>query len=143
MCNKTPTELLNDFISFVVRQSYQDEEWREMPNTNGTYFLSNYGRILALNRKEPYLRKFDTNNPSHYRRIGISINKKRKVYHVHLLVAQFFVGDIDGKQVHHKNGDRLDNRACNLQVLTREEHERIHNRPIPRICHYDKGDEQY
>lgn len=87
MCKKTPTELLNDLVAFTTTQSYFDEDWKEIPNTYGLYYVSNYGRILALNRKTPYLRKLDTNNTTSYARIGITIDKHRRNFHVHLLVA--------------------------------------------------------
>lgn len=47
----------------------------------------------------------------------------------HRFVAEQMLGHPipDGYQVHHKNGDRLDNRRRNLQVVSPDEHRRIHN----------------
>jgi hypothetical protein len=37
--------------------------------------------------------------------------------------------DIEGKQVHHLNHDKTDNRLANLKVLTLEEHRQAHLQP--------------
>lgn len=53
-----------------------------------------------------------------YRRVSID----GKYVSVHRLVAAAFLGDIAGKEVHHKNGIKTDNRAENLEICTRTEH---------------------
>lgn len=49
------------------------------------------------------------------------------------LVATLAIGrDLkSGEVVHHKNGDPLDDRPENLEVLSRAEHSRFHNRRRP------------
>jgi hypothetical protein len=64
--------------------------------------------------------------PSGYRRFRLR-NRKQKFEHV--LVWERHHGPIPpGMEVHHVNGDKLDNRIENLMLLTRLEHKRLHGR---------------
>lgn len=47
--------------------------------------------------------------------------------HEHRVVALEKYGEIPaGMVVHHKNGNKLDNRKRNLKLMTREKHSRLH-----------------
>lgn len=63
-----------------------------------------------------------------YRYICIALgNKKYKQIHEHRYIMEQHIGRKLSKKehVHHKNGDRLDNRIENLEILSMEEHGKI------------------
>ena len=55
-----------------------------------------------------------------------NINHDGKSVAVHRIIMEIMGHDIDGKDVHHKNENKNDNRYSNLQVMTRAEHMRWH-----------------
>src|SRR4029079_2379285 len=63
--------------------------------------------------------------PFGYRRIT---TKSRRQRFEHVLVWEAQIGPVPcGYEVHHKNGNKLDNRIENLCLVTRLEHKRIHS----------------
>ena len=60
-----------------------------------------------------------------YRRVTLKTRRQR---FEHVLVWERHYGPVPpGSEIHHRNGNKLDNRIKNLQLLTRLEHKRLHS----------------
>ena len=108
-----------------------EEVWAEIPNYEGYYEVSNMGRVRSLDR---YVTRYSQKMFIKGKLLSICINRtsrpyvqfyklsKFKNYEVHQLVCMAFLGH-DPKHsnlvVDHINNDKLDNRLCNLQVITK------------------------
>ena len=88
-----------------------------IPNTNNRYYLKSDGTILhRLSTRIDEIGVTDVNL------LRVDGNERGNRYKVHRLLAGCFLGDVNGMEVHHINGNRLDNRLSNLKILTFEEH---------------------
>ncbi len=106
------------------------EIWKDIPNYNGIYQISNLGNVRSYfnNRhglsKTPKLIKQKVLK-SGYLSIGLKNQNKHKTHHVHSLVAMTFLGHKpDGTNklvVDHIDGDKLNNILTNLQIITNRE----------------------
>lgn len=112
------------------------EEWRRIPSSD-VLWASSLGRI----KSDPYLTPMPnggvkTNevtptfgltvqmSNNYYRKILVF---RRKTYKVHQLVAEAFIGIRPKKMItSHKDENSLNNRADNLEYITRKEN---HNKP--------------
>ena len=95
------------------------EQWKPIEGTDGKYEVSNLGRVRT-NGKRPGLLKL-TKQKSGYRYAMIQLsNGKQKNCRVHRLVAEHFLPNPDNmKEVNHKDGNKDNNRADNLEWCTR------------------------
>src|SRR3990167_4164020 len=104
------------------------DEWRPIPGFEGCYSVSTRCDIrrdaqpVTLRTKRGYS--------------GYTISKpgRRSSHWVHTLVAAVFLGPRPaGHQIHHKNGNRLDNAIENLEYLSPQDHTAEHRQRRPYI----------
>lgn len=120
-------ELPNNYFSLL---DFKNEIWKDIPNYEGLYHVSNMGRIKCLthivNFKTSQRRLEHIHKPSllknGYCAIILSQNAKTEHFLIHRLVAiSFLQNDNKFLYVNHKNSNRQDNRVENLEWCTQKQ----------------------
>lgn len=118
------------------------EIWKPIKGYENNYEISNMGNIR--NKKTKQILIGDINNAG-YRRITLYIPEKKRFF-VHRLVAYHFCeGFNEDLVVNHKNGNKKDNRAENLEWVSRSENDLHAYKNDLRHAHvpYHQGDVYY
>lgn len=125
-----------------VKAMENAEVWKDIPHYEGLYQVSNLGRIWSV-RKQRTLSPAMT--PNGYMRINLyAPNHKRKTESVHRLVALTFIDNPEAKpQVNHKNQNKTDNRAENLEWVSAKENINYGDRTIRCSITSGRPVEQY
>lgn len=112
------------------------EVWKDIPGYEGWYQVSNLGRVRSLDRVIEQWSRYGhtihrdikgqfltpTDNGYGYMIVGLATNQIRRNYYVHQLVAEAFIPNPEGKsEVNHKDYDKTNNAASNLEWVTRLE----------------------
>ena len=101
------------------------ENWLPVQGFEGLYEVSDQGRVRSLKRATTsgkILKPMTLWNG--YQKVCLCKGNKKATKVVHRLVAIAFIDNPDNKpEVNHKNGVRDDNRAANLEWVTRSENE--------------------
>lgn len=110
-----------------------NEIWKEIPDYEDKYMVSNLGGLKSLDRYvfktyDGHKRKYKlkgclmsrTKDSHGYLTCSLSKNGIRKAFRIHRLVLLAFVGKSD-LYVHHKNSIKTDNRLINLEYTTNSE----------------------
>lgn len=116
-----------------TRKEFKMEVWKEIPNTDGFYYVSNMGRVKSSARprvmsngtvkhyKEFILKPI--NHTHGYLSVNLYLGKGKQYKRlIHILVAEAFIPKyIDGLEVNHKDGNKHNNCVENLEWCTRKE----------------------
>lgn len=102
------------------------EEWKDIKGYEGAYQISNYGRVRSVDRivhsKNKYFQKgieLKIHSTGKYNFVTVSKNNRTKRLYLHRLVAEHFVENLNGYNVvNHKDEDKTNNRADNLEWCT-------------------------
>ena len=100
------------------------EEWRPVVGYEDLYAVSDAGRVVRLAggrgaRSGRVLRRHERSPGDGYRFVQLSRHDHKRTFGVHVLVAEAFLGRRPrGKFPNHKNLDKQDNRASNLEWMT-------------------------
>ena len=115
-----------------------EEIWKDIEGFEGRYQVSNLGRVRSLDRYYTATHSRAIGIPVRYKKKGVilkltlnkrlgyiyvSLKDKGNVFtkSVHRLVGKAFVdGYFEGADINHKNEDKTDNRADNLEWCTRQ-----------------------
>jgi len=97
------------------------ETWKDIENYEGSYQVSNLGRIKSFMKKEPQILKEATSIEG-YKFITLTKNLKHKSLGIHRLIAIHFIPNPNSKpEINHINCNPSDNRIENLEWCTPKE----------------------
>lgn len=109
----------------------EKECWKDIIGYKGVYQISNLGNVRTAERyvkQSNCCRKFKsilmspTDNGNGYLIVGLRKNHNRKSFYIHRLVAEHFIGNIPSdKVVNHKDLNKLNNNAENLEIISQKE----------------------
>lgn len=94
------------------------EIWKDIPGYEGIYQISDCGRVKSISKGiilKPRV------NRKGYLLVGLSKRNKREMVQVHRIIAHVFIPNPDNlPQVNHKDENKTNNHASNLEWCTNE-----------------------
>lgn len=98
--------------------SFSKKHWKDINGYEGIYQINSDGQILSLNTNRILKPHSDKDG---YLLVNLYKNKIQKSFKVHRLVAEYFINTEKKETVNHKDGNKKNNKAENLEWATRSE----------------------
>lgn len=104
-----------------------EEIWKDIKGYEGKYQISNTGKVKSLHYKKSTAvnerilkqRAYKRRNERMYYYVVLSKDNIQHTFYVHRMVAEYFVPNPQVKPyVNHKDGNKHNNNACNLEWVT-------------------------
>ena len=116
------------------------EIWKPVACYEGLYEVSNLGRVKSLGRIDRFYRRWKScilkphTVGKNYLAVSLSNGGKVRSIRIHRLVAEAFIPNPSNKpQVNHKDGNKANNAASNLEWSTNSENQ-LHARETGLNC---------
>lgn len=114
-----------------------EEQWKWIKGYEGLYQVSNYGRVKSykFDKKNGRLLSPRVSKSVPYLIVSLRKDCKDRKVRIHTLVYETFVSEekIKDYQIHHIDGNKLNNYVGNLAYIDVKEHMRITNIENPQI----------
>ena len=111
------TPQLQKLMDFLQTRDNDGEIWKAIVGYNGYYYVSTYGNVLTLKQKKAQILKPQDTGKGYY-----YVDLEGQQRKIHRLVANAFLSNPYNKPVvHHKDGNKHNNRLDNLQFATYRE----------------------
>lgn len=111
------------------------EKWKDVPDYEGLYQVSDLGRVKSLVYGKERILKQGINAYG-YPFVILCKHGKTKNFTIHRLVYEAFNGKTDLQVDHIIEGNKLDNRLSNLQAMTNRENASKHRLTINKSSKY-------
>jgi hypothetical protein len=99
------------------------EEWKDIPGFP-RYQASAAGHIRSIASGKWHVLQLTPHSKTGYLAVSPRVDGKYITRSVHRLIASAFLGEAQGRDVNHINGNKHDNRLVNLEYLSRGDNHR-------------------
>ena len=105
-----------------------------IPNTENLYFATNDGKIY---KNDKLVSQHLDRKENGYYQCAIKINGKYQKQKVHRLIAMTFIGNVEKMTVNHIDGNKLNNKADNLEIISHYDNVQ-HGKSLPSFMESKK-----
>ena len=112
-----------ELYNLMIKENPQDEIWKHVEGTCFKYMVSDYGRVKRIynNGKEKLLVPYTKSKNRNYLFVKVKVDNKIKELALHRIVAKTFLeNESNFECVYHKDENKFNNRANNLEWIDRE-----------------------